>query len=273
MNHVAASAATDAAAGTASAPRVPVISVRRLVKRYGGFQALHEVSLDVHEGEVVAIIGPSGSGKSTLVRCIHQLEAIDGGSIHLAGELLGYRQRGSHLRALGARAVAQQRRQLGMVFQQFVLFPHLTVEENVTEGPIRVLGDAPSDARSRARHLLDRVGLADKLDAYPQQLSGGQQQRVAIARALAMRPRVLLFDEPTSALDPELVGEVLSVVTDLARAGKTMVVVTHEIAFAREAATRVVFMEAGRIVEEGEARPTLATPKTERLRSFLSRVI
>lgn len=253
--------------------RRPVVRLHNVVKRYGSFEALRGVSLAVDEGEVVAIIGPSGSGKSTLVRCIHQLEAIDGGAIYLDDELLGFRREGRHLRALGSHAIARQRRKLGMVFQQFVLFPHLTVEENVMEGPVQVLGDAREDARTRARHLLGRVGLADKLQAYPQQLSGGQQQRVAIARALAMQPKVMLFDEPTSALDPELVGEVLNVVSDLARAGKTMVVVTHEIAFAREAATRVVFMEAGRIVEEGEARSTLAEPRTERLRNFLRRVM
>jgi len=256
-----------------STPAQPVISLRNLVKRYGSFEALQHVSLDVQEGEVVAVIGPSGSGKSTLVRCIHQLERIDGGAIYLDGELLGCEREGMHLRTLGANAIARQRRQLGMVFQQFVLFPHMTVEENVMEGPMQVLGDKIEDARSRAHHLLARVGLGHKFKAYPQELSGGQQQRVAIARALAMRPRVLLFDEPTSALDPELVGEVLNVVADLARAGKTMVVVTHEIAFAREAATRVVFMEAGRIVEEGEAKATLSAPRTERLRAFLSRVM
>ena len=251
----------------------PVVSLRNVVKRYGSFTALAGVSLDVAEGEVVAIIGPSGSGKSSLVRAIHQLEEIEGGAIYLDGELLGYERVGAHLRHLSPRAVARQRRQLGMVFQQFVLFPHLTVEENIIEGPVHVLGDRPEDARTRARHLLGRVGLADKAAAYPGQLSGGQQQRVAIARALAMRPRLLLFDEPTSALDPELVAEVLDVVTDLAKAGKTMIVVTHEIGFAREAADRVVFMEAGRIVEEGPARATLAAPRTERLRSFLSRVL
>jgi polar amino acid transport system ATP-binding protein len=251
----------------------PLVSLRNVEKHYGSFHALHSVSLDVQEGEVVAIIGPSGSGKSTLVRCIHQLESIDGGAIYLDGELLGYRREGDHLRALGSREIARQRRQIGMVFQQFVLFPHMTVEENVMEGPVQVLGQSVQDARTRARHLLGRVGLGDKLDAYPQQLSGGQQQRVAIARALAMQPRLMLFDEPTSALDPELVGEVLNVVSDLARAGKTMIVVTHEIAFAREVATRVVFMEAGRIVEDGEAKATLTNPRTERLRSFLSRVM
>ena len=250
-----------------------MIQVRNLVKLYGSFEALRGISLDVNEGEVVAIIGPSGSGKSTLVRCLHQLESIDGGAAYLDGTLLGFERHGEHLRALGPTALARQRRQLGTVFQQFVLFPHMTAEQNVMEGPMQVLGDTPDDARTRARHLLGRVGLEDKLDAYPQQLSGGQQQRVAIARALAMRPRVLLFDEPTSALDPELVGEVLDVVTDLARAGKTMVVVTHEIGFAREAASRVIFMEAGLIVEQGPACATLAEPKTERLRSFLSRVM
>ena len=257
----------------AAAGKRPVVTLRNVVKRYGSFQALNQVSLEVAEGEVVAIIGPSGSGKSTLVRCIHQLEDIEGGAIWLDEELLGYEQAAGHLRRLSPAAIARQRRHFGMVFQQFVLFPHLTAEENVMEGPVRVLGDSPADARTRARHLLGRVGLADKIGNYPAQLSGGQQQRVAIARALAMRPRLLLFDEPTSALDPELVAEVLDVVTDLARAGKTMVVVTHEIGFAREAADRVVFMEAGRIVEQGPARATLANPQTERLRTFLSRVI
>lgn len=251
----------------------PVIRLTQVVKNYGSFTALNGVSLDVHEGEVLAVIGPSGSGKSTLVRCIHQLEAIDAGAIHVNGVLQGYERVGQRLRPLSETGIARQRSQLGMVFQQFVLFPHLTAQENVMEGPVQVLGDSPEDARKRAGHLLARVGLADKLDHYPSQLSGGQQQRVAIARALAMRPRVLLFDEPTSALDPELVGEVLSVVTDLVKAGKTMVIVTHEIGFAREAASRVVFMEAGRIVEQGEARSTLSAPRTERLQAFLSRVM
>ncbi len=251
----------------------PILRVRNLVKRYGSFEALRSVSLDVREGEVVAIIGPSGSGKSTLVRCLHQLESIDGGAAYLDGELLGFERHDGVLRAMSARAKARQRRHLGMVFQQFVLFPHMTVEENVMEGPVQVLGDRPEDARARADHLLQRVGLGEKLMAYPQQLSGGQQQRVAIARALAMRPRVLLFDEPTSALDPELVGEVLSVIADLARAGKTMLVVTHEMNFAREAAQRVIFMEAGRIVEEGPAEELMTRPRTDRLRAFLSRVM
>lgn len=258
---------------TSASPVRHVLQLQNVVKRYGSLQVLNGVSLDIDEGEVVAVIGPSGSGKSTLVRCIHQLETIEGGAIFLDGELLGYKKEGSHLRALGPKDIARQRRQLGMVFQQFVLFPHMTVEENVMEGPVQVLGDTPADARTRAHHLLGRVGLADKVAAYPQMLSGGQQQRVAIARALAMRPKVMLFDEPTSALDPELVGEVLNVVTDLAKAGKTMVVVTHEIAFAREVATRVVFMEGGRILEQGPAKETLSNPKTDRLRTFLSRVM
>ncbi len=263
----------DVADPQATAPAKPVLSLRNVVKRYGHFEALRSVSLDVHEGEVVAIIGPSGSGKSTLVRCVHQLESVEGGAIYLDGELLGFERRGQHLRALSATAIARQRRQIGMVFQQFGLFPHMTAEQNVMEGPVHALGDPEEEARTRARRLLSRVGLADKLDCYPKHLSGGQQQRVAIARAMAMQPRVMLFDEPTSALDPELVSEVLAVVADLARLGKTMVLVTHEIGFAREAASRVIFMEAGRIVEQGPARQTLASPQTERLRTFLSRVL
>lgn len=250
-----------------------ILKLDNVIKQYGSFQVLNSVSMDIHEGEVVAIIGPSGSGKSTLVRCIHQLETIQGGAIYLDNELLGYRQEGNHLRELSPQEIARQRQQLGMVFQQFVLFPHMTVEENVMEGPVQVLGDKKEDARTRAQHLLKRVGLGDKMGAYPQMLSGGQQQRVAIARALAMRPKVMLFDEPTSALDPELVGEVLNVVSDLAKAGKTMVIVTHEISFAREVATRVVFMEAGSIVEQGNAKETLSNPKTDRLRAFLSKVM
>lgn len=248
------------------------LQLQDVVKNYGSLQVLRSVSLNIDEGEVVAIIGPSGSGKSTLVRCIHQLESIDGGAIYLDGELQGFKQSGDKLLALSSQEVARQRREMGMVFQQFGLFPHKTVKENVMEGPIHVLGDSVEDAQARALHLLGRVNLVEKADAYPQMLSGGQQQRVAIARALAMRPKIMLFDEPTSALDPELVGEVLNVVTDLAKVGKTMIIVTHEIAFAREVATRVVFMESGQIVEQGESKETLSNPKTERLRTFLSRV-
>jgi polar amino acid transport system ATP-binding protein len=262
----------DSPTTSPATPRKHMLKLHNVVKSYGSFPVLRSVSLNIDEGEVVAIIGPSGSGKSTLVRCIHQLESIDGGAIYLDGELQGFKHSGDKLLALKPSEVAHQRRDLGMVFQQFVLFPHKTVEENVMEGPIHVLGDSVNDARARARHLLARVNLEEKTHAYPQMLSGGQQQRVAIARALAMRPKILLFDEPTSALDPELVGEVLNVVTDLAKAGKTMIIVTHEIAFAREVATRVVFMESGQIVEQGESKETLSNPKTDRLRSFLSRV-
>jgi polar amino acid transport system ATP-binding protein len=249
----------------------PVIEVRGVIKRFGEATALGGVDLTVNEGDVVAVLGPSGSGKSTLVRCIHQLQSIDGGSMYLDGELLGFEVVGESVRPLSAKAVERQRRQMGMVFQQFNLFPHWTVLRNITEAPIKVHGTAPAEAHRFAMELLDRVGLADKADAHPRQLSGGQQQRVAIARAVACRPRVLLFDEPTSSLDPELVDEVLAVMKDLASTGITMVVVTHEMAFARDVADRCVFMAQGVIVEEGAADEFFAAPKTERLRNFLSR--
>ncbi|NUP32310.1 MAG: amino acid ABC transporter ATP-binding protein [Streptomycetaceae bacterium] len=249
-----------------------VIRARGVRKAYGEHEALRGVDLDVREGEVVALIGPSGSGKSTLVRCIDQLERIDGGSLHLDGELLGFAEHRGRLRPLAEKHVAAQRRRMGMVFQQFNLFPHMTALQNVVEAPLRVQRISRSDAVERAEHLLGRVGLKDRMHAYPRQLSGGQQQRVAIARALALRPRVMLFDEPTSALDPELVDEVLGVVKDLARAGKTMVFVTHEIGFAREVADTCVFMEAGRIVESGPANRLLTEPRTERLAAFLRKV-
>ncbi|MGD9865141.1 MAG: amino acid ABC transporter ATP-binding protein [Pseudodonghicola sp.] len=254
-------------------PNVPLLDVRNLVKHYGAFQALKSVSLSVNEGEVVAVIGPSGSGKSTLVRCVNMLEPVQGGAMYLDGALLGYRMDRDQLREMTSRERAVQRRQMSMVFQQFALFPHMTAEQNVMEGPVQVLGIDRAEARERSRHLLSRVGLGRHFNAYPSQLSGGQQQRVAIARALAMRPRIMLFDEPTSALDPELVGEVLDVMRDLSRAGKTMIVVTHEIGFAREVADRVVFMAEGRVIEEGPAKETLSAPRTERLRDFLSRVM
>ena len=250
-------------------PAAPLLRLAGVHKRFGPVAVLHGIDLDVFEGQVVALIGPSGSGKSTLVRCVHQLQPIEAGAIYIDGELQGYEHAGGQLRALDERAIARQRQRVGMVFQQFNLFPHLTVLGNVIEGPVQVLKEPLAEATARAEALLARVGLADKRDAWPRQLSGGQQQRVAIARALAMRPRAMLFDEPTSALDPELVGEVLAVVKDLARQGMTMVVVTHEIGFAREVADRVVFMEAGRIVEQGAAS-ILAQPQSERLRTFLS---
>ncbi|OMQ16237.1 ectoine/hydroxyectoine ABC transporter ATP-binding protein EhuA [Modestobacter sp. VKM Ac-2676] len=250
----------------------PVLRARGVGKTYGDVTALESVDLDVAEGEVVVVIGPSGSGKSTLVRCIDQLEQIDAGSIELDGELLGFRiDRRGVLRRLPTRRTAPQRRRMGMVFQSFNLFAHFTVERNVWEAPVRSLGVPVAEARSRARELLDRVGLGDKCDAYPSQLSGGQQQRVAIARAMAMRPRLMLFDEPTSALDPELVGEVLAVVKSLAEERMTMVVVTHELQFAREVADRVVFMDAGRVVEQGPPERVFGHPETERLRTFLHR--
>ena len=249
----------------------PVLALRGVVKRYGGHTALDGVDLDVAEGEVVAVIGPSGSGKSTLVRCVHQLETIDAGSMYLDGELLGHRRHGSRLAALGESAIAAQRRRLGTVFQQFNLFPHRTVLQNVADPPVLVQRCRRAEAEARAHELLTRMGLDEQAGRYPRQLSGGQQQRVAIARALATRPRVMLFDEPTSALDPELVDEVLAVVRDLAVAGTTMVLVTHEMAFARDVADRVVFMDAGRIAEQGPPGRMFTAPRTLRLQTFLSR--
>ena len=251
---------------------LPAIELRGVTKSYGAIQVLKGIDLSVTDGEIVALIGPSGSGKSTVVRCIHQLTGIDSGVIYFHGELLGYQKNGNgQLIALQEADIAKQRQKLGMVFQQFNLFPHMTVLSNVMEGPVQVLKRDPDEARLEAQELLAKVGLEHKKDAYPRHLSGGQQQRVAIARALAMRPKALLLDEPTSALDPELVGEVLDVVRALAKQGITMVIVTHEISFARDVANRVVFMEGGQIVEQGDAKATLMSPKTDRLKAFLSR--
>ncbi|GAB2675651.1 amino acid ABC transporter ATP-binding protein [Saccharopolyspora gloriosae] len=249
----------------------PVLRMRGVTKRFGSHAALDGIDLDVAEGEVVVVIGPSGSGKSTLVRCAHQLESIDGGAMYLDGELLGHEEHRGGLRALSPAGAAAQRRKVGMVFQQFNLFPHFSVLRNVTEAPRRVHGRDRADAERDATALLERVGLGEKLHDYPRRLSGGQQQRVAIARALATRPRIMLFDEPTSALDPELVDEVLGVLRGLAGDGLTMVVVTHEMNFAREIADRCVFMEAGRIVESGPPADMFGAPKSPRLRAFLSR--
>jgi polar amino acid transport system ATP-binding protein len=221
----------------------------------------------------MCLLGPSGSGKSTFLRCINHLEKIDAGRLWVDGELVGYRQSGDKLHELREREVARKRTEIGMVFQSFNLFPHMTVLENVIEAPIRVKRERRESAVSRARALLDRVGLADKVGVHPSQLSGGQQQRVAIARALAMEPKLMLFDEPTSALDPELVGDVLDVMRDLARDGMTMVVVTHEVGFAREAGDTLVFMDAGVVVETGPPREVLASPRHERTRAFLSKVL
>ncbi len=250
-----------------------LVAIRGVEKRFGAFRALRGVSLDVAAGEVLCVIGASGSGKTTLLRCVNQLVAIDAGAIWLGGELLGRRVDAGRLYPLSEAEIARQRRRTGMVFQRFNLFPHLTALQNVTEGPVQVLHRKPAEAAREAMALLERVGLASKAHAYPAQLSGGQQQRVAIARALAMRPELMLFDEPTSALDPELVGEVLAVMQELARSGMTMIVVTHELAFAREAAHRVAFMDAGAVIEAGPAAQVLGAPSEARTRAFLSAVL
>ncbi|TYO61836.1 amino acid ABC transporter ATP-binding protein [Bradyrhizobium hipponense] len=251
----------------------PLVAIRSVAKNFGEFQALKGVSLDVWPGEVMCLIGASGSGKTTLLRCINQLAAIDSGGIWLDGELLGVREQGVRLHRLSEREIGRQRLKTGMVFQRFNLFPHKTALENITEGPLQVQGRRFDEVRAEAVELLRRVGLSAKADAYPAQLSGGQQQRVAIARALAMKPMLMLFDEPTSALDPELVGEVLAVMKELAKSGMTMMVVTHELGFAREVADRVVYMDQGAIVEQGRASDVLGAPREERTRAFLSAVI
>jgi polar amino acid transport system ATP-binding protein len=251
----------------------PLVAIRSVSKNFGEFQALNRVSLDVWPGEVLCLIGASGSGKTTLLRCINQLTPIDSGGVWLDGELLGVREEGGRLHRLTERQMARQRLKTGMVFQRFNLFPHKTALENITEGPVQVQGRKQEDARAEAMELLGRVGLVAKADAYPSQLSGGQQQRVAIARALAMKPMLMLFDEPTSALDPELVGEVLTVMKELARSGMTMMVVTHELGFAREVADTVVYMDHGAIVESGPAAEVLGRPREVRTQSFLSAVI
>jgi polar amino acid transport system ATP-binding protein len=251
----------------------PLVAIRSVSKNFGEFQALNRVSLDVSAGEVLCLIGASGSGKTTLLRCINQLTSIDSGGIWLDGELLGVREEGGRLHRLTERQIARQRLKTGMVFQRFNLFPHKTALENVTEGPVQVQGRRQDDARAEAMELLGRVGLAAKADAYPSQLSGGQQQRVAIARALAMKPMLMLFDEPTSALDPELVGEVLDVMHDLTTTGITMIVVTHEMGFARAAGDVLVFMDQGVVVEEGAPKEVLANPQHDRTKAFLSKVL
>ena len=250
-----------------------LVSAVKVGKRFGGLAALDNVSLDVAKGEVVCIIGPSGSGKTTFLRCINQLERIDSGALWLDGELTGYRRVGDALHPLSEAEIARQRRITGMVFQRFNLFPHMTALGNVTEGPIHVLRTKPAVARDAAMVLLERVGLAHKANAYPAELSGGQQQRVAIARSLAMKPKLMLFDEPTSALDPELVGEVLSVMRDLAASGMTMVVVTHELGFARDVSDRVIFMDRGSVVESGAPAELMSRPQEARTRDFLRTVL
>lgn len=251
----------------------PLVAIRSVSKKFGDFQALQQVSLDVHAGEVLCLIGASGSGKTTLLRCVNQLTVVDSGAIWLDGELQGVREERGRLHRLSERQIALQRLKTGMVFQRFNLFPHKTALENVMEGPVRVQRRNPDEVRAEAIELLRRVGLAEKAGAYPSQLSGGQQQRVAIARALAMKPMLMLFDEPTSALDPELVGEVLAVMKELANSGMTMMVVTHELGFAREVADRIVYMDHGAIVESGAASELLEAPRETRTRLFLSAVI
>jgi polar amino acid transport system ATP-binding protein len=249
------------------------VKLRGLSKTFVGVTVLQDVDLDVTEGEVLCVIGPSGSGKSTLLRCINHLEVPEQGLIEVDGEILGYSRHGHRLRELGESRVAVQRAAIGMVFQSFNLFPHMTALENVCIGPVRVLREDRSEVAIRAMELLTRVGLMQKANAYPRHLSGGQQQRVAIARALAMRPKVMLFDEPTSALDPELVSEVLGVMRALAFDGMTMIIVTHEIAFAAEVAHRVAFMDGGHIVEIGSPESVLKHPTQERTRDFLAAVL
>ncbi|HEV7247508.1 MAG TPA: amino acid ABC transporter ATP-binding protein [Shinella sp.] len=249
------------------------VEMQNIHKFYGPVHALKGVDLRVPRGEVCVAIGPSGSGKSTLLRCINQLESISAGRVFLKGQLQGFTERDGRFHPLAPGQIASQRRLTGMVFQRFHLFPHMTARENVMEGPLHVKGWSREQSRKKADDLLGRVGLDGFGSRYPAQLSGGQQQRVAIARALAMEPEVMLFDEPTSALDPELVGEVLDVIRDLARSGITMVVVTHEIGFAREVGNHLVFMDQGQIVEEGHPRTMLANPQNPRTAAFLSKVL
>jgi polar amino acid transport system ATP-binding protein len=250
-----------------------MVRIRGLTKKFNGRDVLRGIDLDVAAGSVMCIIGPSGSGKSTLLSCVNHLERIDGGRLWVAGELVGYREQKGRLYELPERQIAAMRQKVGMVFQHFNLFPHMTALQNIIEAPIRVKREPAAQAKHRAMQLLERVGLASKHGSFPAQLSGGEQQRVAIARALAMEPQLMLFDEPTSALDPELVGEVLAVMKDLARSGMTMMVVTHELAFAREVGDNLTFMDAGVVIERGNPRAVLSAPQEQRTRDFLARVL
>jgi polar amino acid transport system ATP-binding protein len=251
----------------------PMVKSEGVHKRFGQLEVLKGISLEVQRGEVMCMLGPSGSGKSTFLRCINHLEKINAGRLSVDGELVGYREQEGKLHELPEREIASKRAEIGMVFQHFNLFPHMTAIENVMLAPVRVAKVSRGDARDRAADLLERVGLGDKLDTYPVALSGGQQQRVAIARALAMQPKLMLFDEPTSALDPELVGDVLDAMRQLARDGMTMIVVTHEMGFAREVADKAVFMDAGVVVEAGRPDEVLVSPQHERTKAFLSKVL
>ena len=251
----------------------PMVQAQAVHKNFGRLEVLRGIDLEVAPREVLCIVGPSGSGKSTFLRCINHLEKVDAGRLSVDGELVGYREHRGKIYELPERDVCRKRAEIGMVFQRFNLFPHMTALQNIMEAPMRVKGEPQKEVEQRGRALLARVGLADKVDVYPNQLSGGQQQRVAIARALAMQPKLMLFDEPTSALDPELVGDVLDVMRGLAQDGMTMVVVTHEMGFAREVGDSLVFMDGGVIVESGNPRDVLANPQHERTRSFLSKVL
>ncbi|WP_110781718.1 amino acid ABC transporter ATP-binding protein [Mycolicibacterium parafortuitum] len=250
-----------------------MVKAELVCKNFGALQVLKGITLEVQKGQVLVMVGPSGSGKSTFLRCINHLETVSAGRLYVDGALVGYNERGGKLHEMKPREVAKQRRDVGMVFQHFNLFPHRTALGNVIEAPVQVAGVKKSEAVERGKELLAQVGLADKAQAYPAQLSGGQQQRVAIARALAMQPKLMLFDEPTSALDPELVGEVLGVMKKLAGQGMTMVVVTHEMGFAREVADELVFMDGGVVVERGNPRDVMANPQHERTQAFLSKVM
>ena len=251
----------------------PMVRAEGVQKWFGRNHVLQGIDLEVRPKDVFCLVGPSGSGKSTFLRCINHLEKVDAGRLSVDGELVGYREAGGKLHELRDKEVCRKRQEIGMVFQRFNLFPHMTALGNVMEAPVLVRGESKSTVRERALKLLDRVGLKDKVDAYPTQLSGGQQQRVAIARALAMEPKLMLFDEPTSALDPELVGEVLEVMRDLAADGMTMIVVTHEMGFAREVGDALVFMDGGVVVEAGKPRDVITNPQHERTKAFLSKVL
>jgi polar amino acid transport system ATP-binding protein len=250
-----------------------MVDAQRVHKSFGANEVLKGIDFQVAPGQVFCLLGPSGSGKSTFLRCINHLEKINAGRLYVDGELVGYRQVGDKLHELPEKEVARKRTEIGMVFQHFNLFPHMTALGNIMEAPTRVKGEPKDEVRARAMDLLAKVGLADRASSYPRQLSGGQQQRVAIARALAMRPKLMLFDEPTSALDPELVGDVLAVMRDLARSGMTMIVVTHEIGFAREVADTVVFMDGGVVVESGPPSEVISNPQHKRTQTFLSQVL
>ena len=250
-----------------------MVKADRVCKNYGALKVLRGVSLEIERGQVLCLVGPSGSGKSTFLRCINHLEKIDSGRIEVNGHLIGYRERNGRLVEDSEKSIARQRAEIGIVFQRFNLFPHKTALENVTEAPIRVRGIPKRAAISGAESLLDRVGLSEKRDVYPGKLSGGQQQRVAIARALAMNPTLMLFDEATSALDPEMIGEVLDVMKVLAREGMTMIVVTHEMGFARKVADRIVFMDEGRVVEQAPPVAFFTDAKTDRARTFLGKIL